>query len=314
MFEQYLPKNFCLDYAEIQGSTQLPMFMAVVKGLKPLMDDWVAVERYQEFKQMCERYHLYVTPNCIFRYLPRSSIEKVEGKEILTTTKSQAIPFDPTAESGVAHLYISSSKETIREAPKFGWYTMIVDDAVVPNPLMDNLRYGLLLGYPRCCVRFFVNDRQGVNNVYEAYKNTHGELSFYCNPFTNDFRYFLIHHYPCSFRCSETMKQARELLKAIKEEEPEYAAKIEYHLKLPLLVFHIRDAIAFEGKMSNGEIQYSNSYYLSLPNIGKAPYKKFLDGNRVQVTEDKILIFKDESLLHSLKKDRKDEGFLLKFS
>ncbi|NYZ78575.1 DUF483 domain-containing protein [Candidatus Micrarchaeota archaeon] len=314
MFEQYTPQSFCRDYAEMQGSTQLPMFMAVVKGLKPLMDDWVAVERYQDFKQICKKYHLYVTPNCIFRNVPQSIIEKAEGKEILTTTKSQAIPFDPVAKDSVVHLYISGSKEVIKEAPKFGWYTLIVDDAVVSNPLMDNLKYGLLLGYPKCCVRFFINDTQGINQVYEAYKNTHGEPSFYCNPFSNDFHYFLIHNYPCSFRCRETTKQAKELLKAIKEEEPEYAAKIEYHLKLPLLVFHIRDAIAFEGKISKGEIRYSDSYFLSFPNIGKTPYKKFLEGNRVRVTKDKILIFKNETLLHSLEKSREDDGFLLKFS
>jgi hypothetical protein len=314
VFEGYLPQSFCRDYVEMRGSSQLPMFMAVVKGVKPLMDDWVAVERYQDFKQMCERYHLYVTPNCIFRELPKSAIENAEGKEILTTTKSQATPFDPRAKEGVLHLYISSSKKIIEEAPKFGWYTMIVDDAVISNPLMDNLRYGLLLGYPKCCVSFFINDRQGVNQIYEAYKNTHGEPSFYCNPFLHDFHYFLTHNFPCSFRCKETTKQARNLLKAIREEEPEYAKKIEYHLKLPLLAFHIRDAIAFEGKMSNGEIRYSNSYYLSFPNIGKAPYKKFQEGNRVKVTQDRILIFKDEMLLHSIKKEREDTGFLLKFS
>lgn len=314
MFEQYTPQSFCRDYAKMQGSGQLPMFMAVVKGIKPMMDDWVQVGRYQEFKQICDKYKLYIKPNCIFKPVSQSTIEKTEGKELLKTTKAQASPFDPLAKDGSVHLYISGSKKVIEEAPKFGWYNLIIDGAVINNPLVDNFKYGRLLGYPQCCIRFFINDRQGVNQLYEAYKNTAGEPSFYCNSLTNDFTYFLTHNFPCSFRCRETTKQARELLKAIKEEEPEYAKKIEYHLKLPLLVFCIRDVIAFEGKISKGEIRYSDSYFLSFPNIGKAPYEKFREGNRVSVTKDEILIFRDENLLHSIKKDREGDGFLVKFS
>jgi len=313
MFEQYMPQNFCRDYAEIQGSLQLPMFMAVIKGIKPMMDDWVPVQRYQEFKQICKKYKLYIRPNCIFKDVQPSVIERTEGKEVLTTTKKEAFPFDLSAKDGAVHVYISNSKKIVDEAPRFGWYTMILDGAAVSNPLIDNLRFGLLLGYPRCCVQFFINDRQGLNQLYEAYKNTAGEPSLYCNPMLIDFTYFLIHNFPCSFRCKATSKNARELLKAIKEEEPEYAKKIEYHLKLPLLVFRIRDIIAFEGKIANDELTYSNSYYLTHSDLGKAPYEKFKEGNRIKVTKEEIRIFRDEVLLHSIQKSREDNGFLLQF-
>jgi len=290
------------------------MFMAVVKGIKPLMDDWIPLQSYQEFKQICKKYKLHTKPNCIFRAPPKSTLEKAQGRESLSTTKQEAFPFDPQAKDGQVHVYISASKEIAEKAPRFGWYTMIVDGAVINNPLVDNLRYGLMLGYPECCVRFFINDRQGVNQLYEAYKRTNGEPSFYCNAMLSDFTYFLIHNYPCSFTCRESIKNGRELLKAIREEEPHYAERIEYHLKLPLLVFRIRDAIAFEGKMSGNEIRYSDSRYLTNNYVGKAPYAKFLEGNRLRVTKDRILIFRDDTLLHSIKKSREDGGFLLKFS
>ena len=314
MFEPYMPKDFCREYAKEIGSAQLPMFMAVVKGIKPLMDDWVPIQKYQRFKEICRQYKLYVRPNCTFRTPSSSTLEKAEGKEALSTTKKEAFPFDPSSKEGSVHVYISNSEKVIEEAPRFGWYTMVVDEMVIANPVIDNLRYGLLLGYPKCCVRFFMNDRQGVNQIYEAYKNTAGEPSFYCNAIPTDFTYFLIHNYPCSFRCRESIKRGRELLSAIREEEPEYATKIEHHLKLPLLVFRIRDAIAFEGKLCKNEVKYSDSYYLSMPELGRASYNKFLEGNRLKVTEDRILIFRDELLLHSIRKSREDDGFLLKFS
>ena len=59
MFETYIPKRFCREFVNIKGfSGQLTMIMATVKGIKPSMDDWVSVDRYDGYRKICKDFLL----------------------------------------------------------------------------------------------------------------------------------------------------------------------------------------------------------------------------------------------------------------
>jgi hypothetical protein len=113
MFETYTPEKFCREFVQLKGhSTQLTMFMATVKGIKPAMDDWVSIDKYDEYLRICKRYGLIVKPDTIFNIVEGKDIpEGVVGKGNLTTTKAFGFPFNGVHKEGSVHLFISKSRD-----------------------------------------------------------------------------------------------------------------------------------------------------------------------------------------------------------
>ena len=312
---QYIPKQFCNDYVRLKGSNQLPMFMAVVKGIKPLMDDWIQADKYQEFKKMCAKYGLRVEPDWVFIQVSEKLINKAIDSDRLSTTKFYGMPYTSKINSGGVHVFISKSEENLKEAHKFGWYPLIVSGRSLHKPFIDHLRFGKVLGYPDCCIDFFrdFNNHNLYNHLYETYKNTEGEPNFLRNSLFMDFTYSLIHHIPCSYTCKKTIKSAEELLREIEKEEPEFAEKIKYNLRLPLLVFEEKNIYVFEGERKNNRIYYSNFSFLGRQEDNK--YQTILErGNNIVVKKDKIDVLKEDLILFSISKKKEENGFLMQFT
>lgn len=308
----HISKGFCRDYGLIKPS-QLPMFMAVVKGVKPLMDDWVSIRKYKEVLKICKKYNLIVEPGQMFIKPTEEQLKTAVGSETLTTTKFLGIPFNPNAKEGEVHIFISKSKEQIKEAHKFGWYPLIIRNRVIKKAVIDNLRFGKILGYPDCCIKFFAfHNREGLCQPYETLKNTKGELSYYCNNIPMDFNLFLIHHHPCSFNCKKTIKLAKEVENAI-EEEPEYAGKIKEFLKKPLLVFGEKNSFVFDGQIKNNKLHFKKYYFL-----GNEQNDKFSDKlNRadcIEVKNESINLYQQGELIEEYKKQAEHDGFILQFT
>ncbi|MBI2662008.1 DUF483 domain-containing protein [Candidatus Woesearchaeota archaeon] len=80
---------------------------------------------------------------------------------------------------------------------------------------------GRLLGYPPCCIRFFINSFHE-NNPNPQHKPT--------NPWTNltqrEDDFCLLSHFPCSSNCSESVQQAQHYFNVIKDNHSDYAQKI----------------------------------------------------------------------------------------
>ena len=311
---QYAPKKFCNDYAKLKGSNQLPMFIAVVKGIKPLMDDWIPAENYQKFKKVCAQYGLKVEPDWVFIQVSEKLINKAIDSDRLSTTKFCGKPYSEGIKSGEIHVFISKSEEYLKEAHKFGWYPLIVNGRSLHKPFIDHMRFGKVLGFPDCCINFFkdFNDHNVYNHLYETYKNTEGKPNFLCNSLFMDFTYSLIHHIPCSYNCKKTIKLAKELLIEIEREEPEFSEEIKHNLKLPLLAFEEKNIYAFEGKIKNNMIHYSDFSFLGREQDNK--YQKILEmGDNIAVKKDGIDILKESSILLSIPKKKEENGFLLQF-
>lgn len=312
MLGQYIPKNFCREFAEL-GVTQIPLIMATVKGLKPLTDVWVEKSRYKEFEKVCRKYGLLYQPNVVFIKPTEEQVKNAIDNYTLTTTKTLGIPFNHKTKEGSVHVFISKSKESIYNANRFGWYPIIINGRVINKPFMDHLRFGEALGYPDCCIDFFKEyNKAGVSTPYETYKLTKEKFSYYCNNVLNFVSLSYIHHYTCSFNCKKTIKLAKKIEKVILEEEPEIVQRIRLESTRPFIVFGERNAYAFDGAAKNGVISYKDVMFVGMTEHNK--YETvFKQGNKVIVKEDNIEVLSDERTVRIIQKPKPEDGFLLTF-
>lgn len=301
MFEQYLPKKFCREFVEVKKSSrQLVMFMAVVLGIKPAMDDWVRKENYEAFKKVCRRYGLLIKPDVAFSEMDAPSLKKSIGGETLTTTITKGVQLDLARPSDQIHVFIAKTKDNLERAFKNGWYPVVIKNRVMQKPYIDLQKFGYDLGYPGCCIKFFrhFNDWYKYSHLYETLKNTKGRPSYLCNCFNKDVVYGYIYHIPCSFNCSATKKLAGSLREAIKEEEPEFIEEIDRHLKLPFLIFYETTMYALEGEIKDKKLFYKKVYFIARGSGENNFYKDILEKGNCLFLEDKeIIVLKDKKLV-----------------
>lgn len=323
MFESFIPNRFCKEFVKIKGhSGQLTMIMATVKRIKPCMDDWISVDRYDEYCKICKHYGLFVKPDAIFNVVEGYNIPmNVVGRERLTTTKAFGLPFNKLNKEGSIHVFISRSKKKLEKCFKNGWYPLIIKNRVIDRPLIDAFKFGYDLGYPECCVDFFqkYNNWCKYSYLYEVFKNTsNNKYHYLCNPFTKDVIYSYIYHMPCSYNCKATIELAKRVRSVIYEEEPEFVREIDRHLKLPFLIFYERKIYAFEGEIKNNKLYYKNVYFLGqMPenNLYEPDLRK---GDCVLLENKDVIILKRGKLIKRIKWRKKDFApetpFIIQFS
>lgn len=298
--KRYIPRSFCRDYAQIKGEiSQLAMFMSTVLGIKPLMDDWIPLDKLKEFKKICKGYGLKVREGVIFRPAAKQGFsEDILGKDFLTTTKAYGYPLN-SGKKGQVHLFISKDKNLLRKAI---WYPVIIKKRVIFQPRMDNLKYGYALGYPECCINFFrkYNDWLKYSNLYQAYLNTESEPNFLCNPFLKDATFSYIYHMPCSYSCPATIKTAGKLRGEIKKREPEFVELSDKLLKMPFLVFYERKFYCFEGGLKDNEIKYRKAYFAGPDNTLDTWGKYFEKADCLRLRGRRLSIFKKEKLIRRI--------------
>ena len=299
-FKTYIPKNFCREYVEVKrSSTQLAMFMAVVLGIKPLMDDWIPVDKLEEFKKVCKKYRLKIREDVIFQNVPIENLpSSVSGREYLTTTSAYGHPLNSNKD-GQVHLFISRDRKALKKGM---WYPVIIKNRVVFQPRIDSLKYGYVLGYPECCIKFFrkYNNWLKYSYLYQAYLNTREQPSFLCNPFLKDTSFSYIYHMPCSYSCKETIKLAGRLREEIKKKEPGYVELTDRFLKLPFLVFYERKFYCFEGELKNGEIKYEDFYFPS-PDKSKDIYSKdFEKADRLRLEGRRLILLRNNKIVRKI--------------
>ena len=291
------------EYARLEPG-QLPMFIGVYLGLKPLMDTFVTLDIFNRLRQLCSPHGILVEHNHVMAVTPGEDfLRRHERIRRLGTTKLQAVPFDLSRQNALVHTFISRSPEMVEQARQLTWYNLFADNRQLTQPLIDNYRYGATLGFPDCCVKFYAAHNAliydgrrcwGFNTPHQVYDNTRGEFSFLCNYVPMDHHYFLIHHYPCSYNCPETIKLAEKLLSGIKSMEPQFAQAIVETLKLPYLVFGEKRAFAFRGRIVKGnEIIYSHCRFLGDPR-DQNDYREIQEGNRVTTEQGRVKVFRDD--------------------
>lgn len=299
MFESYIPEKFCREFVEIKGySGQLALIMAVIKGIKPCMDDWVSMDKYDSYLKICGKYGLCVMPDAVFKMVSRSSVEgNIIGSERLVTTIALGQPFDRRKNSKnlSVHVFISRSKENLRKCFEQGWYPLIIDNRLIEKPLVDNFKFGYRLGYPSCCVDFFhkYNNWFKYSYLFEAFRNTKSKAyNYLCNPFLKNSTYSYIYHMPCAYDCPQTAELAKDVRAAICEEDPLFAHKIDRHLTLPVLVFYETRIYAFEGSIKGERLYYKNFYYTEIDQENDVYGKDLQKGDCLFIDNRSVVILK----------------------
>jgi len=298
-------------------SNQLSMYIAVIKGLKPTMDDWVSLNQYEKFKLACKKYKLKFLADCYFVRADQEQMKNGGESYKRSTTQHIALPLstriDPAIHANPEdHVFISKHEKYLIDAKKYGYYPVLFKKRLMQRPLLAQYRFGKILGYPDCCSREFLNLDLRFNNPYLIMKKTRGEFSYYCNNNTMDFTYFLIHFHPCSYNCKETIRHAKEVEKAIREEDELFANRIKHYLKLPYLIFSEKKCYVFEGNLHNKKIVYTDFHYISL--LQKDEYSEMLKkGNNLIEKDNEIIIQKDDVVVGEIKKERPMDGFVIQY-
>lgn len=277
-------------------------FFALKEGIKPVLRSGIEYENINYIKEFCEKYKLS------FLIKPVQSV--LNNIDISTYPRYL--------------LYISLSSNMAKEAFE-------------AEKNKNTRKLGKLLGYPECCIDFYMNTVIKKKFPFPIYSfiGTKGKLYFYANNIFNldtrlgskdreiisenpDFlikipQFYLIWHLPCSFNCKKSIKIGKEVLKALEDKVPVLAEKIVDALKRPFLFIDDFNWIVFDGKVKENEIIYKNILpYKSL--FPKEKIELIRKGDKIKVFDDEILIFKDENSIGKILKEDNYKGVIMDFS
>jgi len=309
MFEFIPPKKFCREYFELKGgySSQLLIFMAVVLGLKPFMDDTIRFKEIDKFRNICRKYKLYFKFGAACRNFGDPKIKEAVGGETLTTTKAFGLPPSHARPNDDFFVFISRTRKNLLKGFKNGWYPLVIKDRVISRPYIDCIKYGHNLGYPDCCVDFFYqrNNWSEYSHLFEVYKNTpkNPKPSFLLNPFSRYGYYSYLTHIPCSFNCEKTVAWTKKIRLAIYRREPELIKNVDENLKRPVLVFYENKAYGFDGYVKNNRLFYKEVKFLSTESQLDQYGKILKSGNNLICKNgENVKIYKNSDLFKIIKK------------
>ena len=162
--------------------------------------------------------------------------------------RSNRVPIsDP---NGLHHIYISKDEN---KAKFLKFLEHKKDDKAI----------GEILGYPNCCIEFFMQNKekqQKMQNdfILPALENSSGfEFLFYTNYAARYFDAVLISHFPHDFNCKETIEIAKKNLNCIKSHSEELAIRLENILKSSILYTEDDGIFVFEDfSFNNSILQY----------------------------------------------------------
>jgi hypothetical protein len=315
--ESSLPRSFCREFIEArQSAHQITCYMALVLGIKPMLDDWIPRPLLEGFLEVCASHGLHVRLDALHHSTDLGRLPSpVLGREFITTTSALGFPVDADAE-GAIHVFLSKDRALLRQGM---WYPVVIRSRLIEQPRMDILNYGSVLGYPACCVRFFreYNNWSRYSFLYEIHRHSGKGSHYFCNPFTKDSIYSYIYHMPCSFSCQSTTDLVGRLRQEIIKREPAFARAIDRHLELPFLVFFERKFYAFQGFMSGGRLYYDRVHFPDTWRPGKAYLERLEQGDNLHIDAGNVYIYRGRRPVDVISLGYRDsvaeEPFLIRF-
>jgi hypothetical protein len=192
-----------------------PDLLGVITGLKPSARCVIKESETNSFVDFCKKYNLkYALSEYRFN-----------------TLQNQVIVRDMS--SNILKIYISKS---LKLCDKIKYYDER-DDKIT----------GQLLGYPDCCVNFYLDliknkNRQDIDFVLETYANSKNKLDFRINNVREWYEglqidFSLIDFFPCSYECKNAIKYADKLFRYIEAINKKLASNLKKQLKKPIICY-----------------------------------------------------------------------------
>lgn len=219
--------------------SQLPEFISLNEGIKDSV-------------RFITRLHKYGLLKNFFRglgfYIEKSAFKVLTKKD----TSCERIPMDDPRSDDIS-VYISRYEADAKRLA----YLHSVEE------LSDSREMGKLLGYPECCIDFYVNGFLSQighpDFTFASLRNTKGKCSFLLNNLfwdntLDDKRleknnyFYLISNFPCSFNCEKSKQIGKRVLKAIRKYDEYIAEEIEKKLKNAVVYRNKADIDFLAGK------------------------------------------------------------------
>ena len=267
---------------------------ALLIGAKPVLYTDFSADSWPYIRGLCEALRLkYLMPEAVY------------GK-----AGFKAVP-----ETGKRMLLIGKSAKALKEAAK-SWLRSPTDPA-----------WGLLLGYPECCVKAYIEWRSvaaeinlvnftcgrtrekerfhfGLNNVFNYFSRLTGQPADMeafariraANKDLDISSLQVISWHPCAYDCGPSVKLAGEIFAFLSASLPERAAELKERLGKPVLFRDKYEYLVLDGSAKKGEARYTG---ISKPR-GLLPgtiEDKIAAGNVLRVGKGRVSVFRDSGPL-----------------
>jgi hypothetical protein len=285
-------RGYC---AAVGSLGQLATFIAVVEGIKPVMDDWVSLEQLPNFEKLLVELSLSYRLGPIFEPIAAADARTIVGGEQFNTTRAQV----GMADRGRIQVFLGRDEQHVDEAARSGWYNLAVAGRVVLKPWIDHHWFGLALGYPPCCLRAFAADGGwDLTNPYAlATARTNGIARALCNPVMRHSGLSFITHYPCSFDCERSAQYAARVRQCLLRHAPSIAEQADRNVAAPYLLLSGWAAFGFEGQIAGQRIDYSSFWTAPTNNPNTELGRLLSEGDAVEITANIIRVIAGDELV-----------------
>lgn len=191
----------------------------VLEGIKKTARLSVHEDELKKIKEFCMNNHLHaeISDFKVAMEFHNDKSYSDKGYKINADSKTK----------GSFFVYISKSEKICRKAKS-------------AEQMNDHKAFGKLLGYPNCCIKFFIEnnkeqEKRQNDYVLPALSNSKKPYSFYNNIAIRYFDVALLNHFPCSLNCKKSIKIAKQNLGVLQKYDPNLAKQFVELLKLPCI-------------------------------------------------------------------------------
>ena len=279
---------------------QLAQYVAVLKGIRKALDDWIPLQRLDICRRLFADLGLAVEIDCIFAPLARP--DHVLGAQVVPTTEAIALPYRASThapEGSSVHIVVSSRPDYAAEALASGFYHSFIAGRILRKPLVDHHWLGEAFGYPSCCVRFFLEHNDWPRqNTYAETTQASRRLCWETNCLPKHTPFMALFHIPCAWDCEATRSYTRDVLQAVAMHDEAYAQAIERLMRTPALTLSEVSTWAMHGGRHDhgGRVRYASAQYLGSDLRRDRGSVILARGDALAIDAGSVLVFREGRL------------------